>query len=299
MPVLIQKQAPDVLLIDTDHMCHRAFHVHQELCTSTGLSSGVVYGVLAMIHTQLTKIAPKSIVLTWGAEGSGKKRKEMSTEYKSNRPRQPNFKSQFKDIQYFFSRMGWEQYYNDQGWEADDVIATLVNFYKKHYQNIIVLSGDHDFHQLVCDQVTCVVPGTKKKPDGIYTPQTVLEKYGVPPDQLPDIYAIAGEEGDGIVGVPSIGLKTAAKIVANNGSVETILGNLDKAYLPERQRMLFNEFKDQILLNKKLVDLRCSAVELCSVEIAKNMNEAQAMLDTYEIKKFKAVEFNRGVFYDK
>jgi len=294
MTVLTQKQAPDVLIIDCDHMAHRAYHVHQELCTSTGISSGVVYGVLAMIHTQMTRMAPKLIVLTWGAEGSGKQRKLMDSQYKSNRPRQLNFRSQFKDVQYFFSRMGLEQYYNDQGWEADDVIASLVNFYKTVYSDIRVLSGDHDFHQLVCDQVTCIVPGTKAKPDGIYTPSAVLEKYGVPPDQLPDIYAIAGEEGDGIIGVPSIGLKTAAKIVANNGTVENIFANLAVADLPERQRVLFSEYKERILLNKSLVDLRSSNVELCSIEQEKDVQVAQAMLDTYEIKKFKAIDFNRG-----
>jgi len=253
MTTLTQKQAPDVLVVDTEHMAHRAFHVHQELCTSTGVSSGVIYGVLAMLHTQMLKVAPKNIVLTWGGEGSGQKRKEICSDYKANRQKQPSFKSQFKDIQYFFSCMGWEQYYNNQGWEADDVIATLVNFYKQHYSNIIVLSGDHDFHQLVCEQVTCIVPGTSKRPDSIYTPEAVLSKYGVTAHQLPDIYALAGEDGDGIVGVPSIGLKTAAKIITKTGTVEHIFTDIGATQLSKSQKVLLDEYKDRILLNKQLV----------------------------------------------
>jgi DNA polymerase-1 len=293
MPIITQKQSPDVLIVDCDHMAYRAFYVHQELCTSTGLSSGVFYGILSMIHTQLQRVSPKNIVLTWGAEGSGKKRKEMYEGYKANRPKHPNFRSQIKDVQYFFSCVGWEQYYNDQGWEADDVIASLVNFYKSTNSNIYVLSGDHDFHQLVDNNVTCIVPGTKSKPDVVYTPEIILQKYGITSDKLPDVYAISGEEGDGIVGIPSIGLKTAIKLIKAIGSVEELIIKLENLDIPERTKTLIRNNKDIIVRNKKLVNLRFSNVDLCAIDQNQNADEAQAMLNIYEIKKFKATDFCR------
>jgi DNA polymerase-1 len=187
--------------------------------------------------------------------------------------------------------MGWEQYFTDTGWEADDVIATLTRFYVGQGRQVTILSGDHDFHQLVSENVTCVVPGTRAKPDTYYTSEKVRETYGVEPPLLVDVFSLCGETSDNIIGVPSIGEITAQKLIAKHGAIDTWWDRLPTMDMTTKIRELLYEYWDQIQANRQLIDLSIQDVELSEIERNVNLEEAVAVLQAYEIQKFTAQDF--------
>jgi DNA polymerase-1 len=253
--------------------------------------SGVVYGVLSMLKTQLERTAPQQIVLAWGKEGNGKCRKVLYSAYKATRPQHPNFRTQLQDVQRFLSHVGWEQYYTDTGWEADDVIATLTRFYVGQGRKVTILSGDHDFHQLVSENVTCVVPGTRAKPDMYYTPEKIRETYGVEPALLVDVFSLCGEASDNIAGVPSIGEITAQKLIAKHGALDTWWERLPKMDMTTKIRELLYEYWNQVQANRQLIDLSIQDVELCEIERNVDVEAAATILRAYEIQKFATADF--------
>lgn len=291
MTVVRQKESTDVLIVDGDHMAFRAFHVFGTLCTQTAKMSGVVYGVLSMLRTQLERMAPRQIILTWGTDGNGKYRKTLSSAYKATRVKHPDFRSQLQDIQRFLSCMNWEQYFTNTGWEADDVIATLTRFYVSQGRKVVILSGDHDFHQLVSDNVTCVVPGNSSRPDVYYTPEKVRETYTVEPPLLVDVFSICGEKSDNVIGVPSIGEITARKLVAKYGAVDTWWDRLPTLDMTPKIKAAIVEYWEQIQVNRTLVDLSIQDVDLCEIDRICDIEEAASILLEYEIQRFTVQDF--------
>ena len=201
--MLRKNNSPDVLIIDADHCAYRAFYAHQELRTSDGVLSGAFYGFLSIIKKQMNTTAPKRIILAWSARNSGNVRKAIYPDYKKGRHHHDTYFTQATDLQKFFAFLGWEQVYNNEGYETDDVIATLSQSISHNTgQQVIILSGDLDFMQLVNDNVVCLVPGNSKKPDVFYTREKVIERWGVPPEQIADLYSLTGDESDNIFVLP-------------------------------------------------------------------------------------------------
>jgi len=289
MPIISNNKSLDLLIVDCENLVHRAFYVYKDLNTTTGKSSGIFYGVISIIHTQLIRMNPKVVILVWGYKNSRKKRLEIYSKYKSNRKR-INYidTSQVNDLKSFFSYIGWSQYYNDTGWEADDVIASLVNFYKNLDYSICILSNDHDFYQLITDKVFCTKYDYKNKSYINCKYDYIIKKYGVTPIQLVDVYSLIGENSDNIEGVPRIGLKTALKLIKEFNSVEELLNNVDNI---NKFGKIIDKYKDRILLNKSLIDLSNKDVELCYIKNNINHKAAQNLLDYYQIKKFKVSDF--------
>ena len=291
MTVVHLRRAPDVLLVDGEHLAYRAFYVFSTLCTSAGDPSGVFYGILSMLRTQLERRAPGRIVLVWGSPGNGSNRKALYSEYKGTRSKRPDFQAQVLSVQRFLSYLNWDQYYTDSGWEADDVIATLARFYAQKGQHVAILSGDHDFLQLVNANVTCVVPG-KSRVDTQFTPEKIWEVYGVEPQRLVDVFALCGETADNITGVPRVGETTAQQLVAKFGAVDTWLEKvreMDEITPTLRQSLWDN--RDLVRRNKELIDLSLRDVELCAIVCGENTMAATGVLAEYEIKKFGVYDF--------
>ena len=293
MTTVTKTESPDCMIVDSEHAAYRAYFVHTELKTSMNVLSGVFYGFLSIINTQIQRLNPKNIILVWGAENSGALRKQAYPHYKANRKPHDGLYYQIKNLQKFFSCLNWQQVFNNQGYEADDVIATLAHDNDHKGLKTVILSGDHDFHQLVTDHVSCIVPGTSKKPDTYFTPTTVLAHYGVPVDQLSDYFSLIGEDSDNIVGVPQIGEKTAQQILQKNGPIKSWFNSIDTIQARPRHKDLLKEHKERIAINKKLISLKTTNIPIMQIPRVTDTETAKKILDYYEIKKFSLQDFSQ------
>ena len=301
--MLRKNNSPDVLIIDADHCAYRAFYAHQELRTSDGVLSGAFYGFLSIIKKQMNTTAPKRIILAWSARNSGNVRKAIYPDYKKGRHHHDTYFTQATDLQKFFAFLGWEQVYNNEGYETDDVIATLSQSISHNTgQQVIILSGDLDFMQLVNDNVVCLVPGNSKKPDVFYTREKVIERWGVPPEQIADLYSLTGDESDNIVGLPLFGEKTASKLLQENGPIKTWFNKMDFIHASPKQIATLKENKDRLLLNKRLISLKNSNVDVSNLSATytpdfagdifeKYKTESMTVMGKYQIRKFTIEDF--------
>lgn len=291
----VQKvKSPDVLIVDMEHMCYRAFFVYTDLHTKIGIPSGVFYGVLSMIKKQVNKFTPGKVILVWGGVGSNSFRKTIFPGYKSNRKHGADFGNQLHDLKRFFSSLNWEQCFNSNGYEADDVIATIAHEYDKQGNVVYIISGDHDFHQLVNANITCVVPGTSQRPDKIFTPDTVLSTYGIPADLLADYYAMRGDTADAIPGVPGIGEVTAAKLLIQNGAIKMWFNSIESMVASVKQKAVLSQYKHVMVLNKKLMSLKNTNINVEYLPKSESISVANEILSSYEIVKFTYTDFYNG-----
>lgn len=291
MTVVVQQAAPDILLVDGEHAIHRAIHAYEMLHTSTGLFSGAFYGFLAILKTQIDELGPQHVVIVWGHPKSGTIRKKELPDYKAGRKHDPRLYTQMADVQVFLSSLKWAQYFNDEGWEADDVIATLVHQWEKDFK-IIILSGDHDFFQLINENVRCLRPKNGANPPKMFDRQAIIEAYdGVPPEHLADLYALTGDTGDNVVGLPGVGKKTAATLLVNNGPIAGWFNSMDKIYATKRFKEKLPQYRELLVRNKKLVSLKTSNVKVCEIPGIFDRDMATSLLEKYEVKKFTIEDF--------
>ena len=291
MTVVTQQAAPDILIVDAEHAIHRAYYAYEHLHTSMGVLSGAFYGFLAIVQRQVESLVPGCVVLVWGHLNSGKQRKQSCSEYKSNRVRDPRLYKQMDDLKSFLACMGWWQVYNDEGWEADDVIATLTHQYEDKCK-IVILSGDHDFFQLINDNVHCLRPGLGKTPDKMFDRAAIIAEYkGIPPEQLADLYAMTGDETDNVIGVPGIGITKAAKLLADNGPIAKWFNAMDSIHATKYIKETLPQYRDILVRNKKLVSLKITNVTVREIPAQIDKDAAALILDKYEIKKFTVDNF--------
>lgn len=211
-----------VILVDGSAYLYRAFHAMPPLSNAKGQPTGAIYGVVNMLRKLVADYQPTVMVVVFDASGKTF-RDEIYTEYKANRARMPDdMRSQIKPLYEVVEKMGFPLVIVE-GVEADDVIGTLSVQATKAGLKTIVSTGDKDMAQLVNEQVTLVntMTNTVMDVDG------VIEKFGVPPEQIIDYLALVGDTSDNIPGVPSCGPKTAVKWLSAHGSLQGVMDNAD------------------------------------------------------------------------
>lgn len=240
----LKKSNPKILLlIDANSIIHRCFHALPPFTTSKKQPIGAIYG-MANIFLKLWKNKPDFAAALFDRPEPTFRKKEYK-EYKAQRPVTPNeLISQIIEAHNFFEKFGIKTF-EAPGFEADDLIATLVYKFKDEPNlKIIILTGDRDTLQLVeGDKV--VVEAFKKgiSETIIYDHDTVKEQYGLEPEQLIDYKAMVGDPSDNIKGVPGIGPKTAATLIQKYGTLENV----------------FSHLKDDSKIEKKLAPFRAEA----------------------------------------
>ena len=246
-----------LLLIDANSLIHRCFHALPPLTGPGGQPSGSLYGLASILLKILREQHPEFIAGFFDRP-EPTFRKEIFDAYKIHRPKAPDeLVSQIIEAHNLFEAFNIKTY-EAPGFEADDLIGTAVEKFKKIPDlKIVVLTGDLDSLQLVEDNK--VVSETFKKGISdtiIYDEKAVKERYdGLLPKQIPDYKGLVGDPSDNIPGVPSIGPKTAIPIIKEYKSLENYLenGQLDKNYLK------ITKFEEQALLSKKLAQLKYDA----------------------------------------
>lgn len=266
-------------IIDGYGFLFRAYYVLPHLTTTTGMPIGGVYGFLNMILKYITH--SDYLVVAFDA---GKKnfRHDLYSEYKANRISPPeDLIPQFAILREAVEAFNLN-YEEVEGYEADDVIATLV---AKHSNNqnlkVVVVSSDKDLFQLLNDNILIFDPIKNTYIDE----KKVVEKFGVNSNKLLDLFSLTGDSSDNIPGVPGIGPKTAAKLLDEFGSLNSILENVNKIG-QTRVRNILTEHKEKALISRELVSLYKDVNLLHDVEEYKvqtpNMERLLSFLKKYE-----------------
>ncbi|HWE31409.1 MAG TPA: DNA polymerase I [Polyangia bacterium] len=214
-------------LVDGSGFIFRAYHALPPLTTKSGLSTGAVYGFTQMLIKLETDHRPSHLAVVFDA-GSSSFRNELFSEYKANRVEPPDdLKPQFGLVRKVVETFNIPVL-EAVGFEADDLIATLVRQARERAQRVVVVSSDKDLMQLVVDGKVVLHDTMKNVPHGFtYDEKAVEEKFGVPPAKLGDVLALMGDSVDNIPGIPGVGPKTAAALIQAYGSVENLIAHAD------------------------------------------------------------------------
>lgn len=239
-----------LLLIDANSLANRAYYALPPLSTGQGVPTGAVYGFLTMLFRFIDERKPGYIACAFDHPSPTFRHTEFG-EYKATRkPAPEDFKTQIPLLKDVLKALNIK-YIEVPGFEADDIIATLAERFKKQGFSVTILSGDRDCLQLVEDRVTAILPVRGITVVREYDRETVKKDLGIWPHQIPDFKGLAGDSSDNIPGVKGIGEKTAVSLLEQYGSLEAVYENLP-GVTPTRVRELLSDAKDTALLSKKL-----------------------------------------------
>src|SRR5437763_5816372 len=211
---------PSLWLVDGSHAIFRAYHALPHLSTRQGVPTNAVYGFTTMLLRAIREGSPTHLAVAFDEEAKAK-RAEIYTEYKATRGAPPDdLMPQFPLVRRVLEVMRVPAI-GFPGYEADDVIATLVKRARAQGWEVVIVTGDKDLMQLVVNGIRCYDSMYEKW----YGPAEVEEKWGVPPQQVADLLALTGDKIDNIPGVPGDGEKTAAGLLKEYGTLENVLAN--------------------------------------------------------------------------
>src|SRR5438067_1780184 len=244
----------ELFLIDGNSLVYRAFFALPEsIATSTGQPTNAIFGFASMLVKILTDYGPKATLVVWDAGSSG--RKEVYADYKAQRVSRPDLlKEQWPHFEPLVDAFGYRNV-AVEGYEADDVIATLVERAKRQDVPVMVVTGDRDAYQLVGDGVQIMTTSRGITDTRVYDRDGVVDRYGIPPELIPDFIGLKGDTSDNIPGVPGIGDKTAAQLLQEFGSLEEVLAHVDDITGAKRKQNL-TEHADDARISKELATAR-------------------------------------------
>ena len=240
----------ELFLIDGNSLAYRAFFALPEsIATADGRPTNAIYGFASMLAKLLIEHRPRAVIVAWDAGMSGREREY--TEYKAGRPPRPDLlREQWPHLAPLVEAFGFRNVRVD-GYEADDVIATLATRAKQRGERVMIVSGDRDVYQLVDDGVRVMTTSRGVTDTKVYDREGVIERYGVPPELIPDLIGLKGDTSDNIPGVPGIGDKTAAQLLQKFGSLEGVLDSVDQISGAKRKQNLV-EHADDARISKRL-----------------------------------------------
>ncbi len=243
----------ELFLIDGNSLAYRAFFALPEsIATADGRPTNAIFGFASMMVKLLVEYHPRAVIVAWDAGLSG--RETTYTEYKAGRRERPDLlREQWPHLMPLSEAFGFRNV-KVEGWEADDVIATLTRHATEAGIPVMVVSGDRDVYQLVSDSVRVMTTSRGITDTRIYDPDGVVERYGVPPELVPDLIGLKGDTSDNIPGVPGIGDKTAAALLQQFGSLEEVLASVDQISGAKRKQNL-TEHADDARISKQLATM--------------------------------------------
>src|SRR4249920_3836817 len=245
----------ELYLIDGNSLAYRAFFALPEsIATSTGFPTNTIFGFASMLVKLLTEYGSKPTIVVWDAGSSG--RKEVSADYKATRRSRPDLlREQWPHLEPLVDAFGYRNIAVD-GFEADDVIATIADRARDAGVPVMVVTGDRDAFQIIDPEsrVKVMATGRGITDTKVYDRQAVIDRYGIPPELIPDFYGLKGDTSDNIPGVPGIGDKTAADLLQRFGDLETVLDSVDEISGAKRKQNL-TEHADDARISKLLATL--------------------------------------------
>ena len=238
-------QHDELFLIDGNSLAYRAFFALPEsIATSTGFPTNTIFGFASMLVKLLTEYGSKPTLVVWDAGSSG--RKEVDERYKADRRSRPDLlMEQWPHLEPLVEAFGYRNV-KVAGYEADDVIASIAERARERDVPVMVVTGDRDAFQIIGDdgRVRVMATGRGITDTKIYDRQAVIDRYGIPPELIPDFYGLKGDTSDNIPGVPGIGDKTASELLQRFGSLEAVLRHIDEISGAKRKENLTNHAED-------------------------------------------------------
>src|SRR6187455_1758757 len=243
----------ELFLVDGNNLAYRGFFaLPEELQTTDGQPTNALLGFTNMLFKLLSDYRPRGVAVAWDTRPVH--RKEIDAEYKAERRPMPDLlREQFPHFRPIVEAFGYSNL-EFEGWEADDVIATLATQADEAGVKTCVVSTDRDAFQLVSENVCLMMTPRGVADVQVYTPERVEARYGIRPEQIPDFIGLKGDTSDNIPGIPGIGDKTAGQLVAQYGSLEGVVEHADE--LSPARRKNITEYADQARTAKQLATMR-------------------------------------------
>lgn len=245
-----------LIIIDGHSLLYRAFHALPPLSDKQGRLTNAVYGFLLILFRAIKDTRAHYLVACFDTK-KPTFRHEQFIEYKAHRPEMPSgIAAQIPIIKEVLASLAVPIFEKD-GFEADDLIATIAKKAKLD-TDVVILSGDLDNLQLVDESVSVYTMGKGIKESVVYGPAEVLERYGVNPSQMNDFKALTGDNSDNIPGVPGIGKTTAADLISRYGSIENLYAELatDTVVAKPKVKEALRQHKQSALLSLQLVSAK-------------------------------------------
>ena len=245
---------PRLLLLDGHSLAYRAFYALREveMSTTTGQPTNAVFGFTSMLINLMRDEKPTHIGVCFDVSRKTF-RSEQYAEYKAGRSSMPDdFRGQVELIRLVLDALRI-RYVAVDGFEADDLIATLTTQADAEGMQVLICTGDRDALQLVNDHVTVLYPRRGVSDMNRFTPEAVEEKYGLTPTQYPDFAALRGDPSDNLPSIPSVGEKTAAKWVREYGNLDSLVANVDS--VKGKVGDALREHLAGVLMNRRLTEL--------------------------------------------
>jgi DNA polymerase-1 len=251
---MAQKDAPELFLIDGNSLAYRAFFALPEsIATADGRPTNAIYGLASMLVKIIDEHHPGGVIVAWDAGMSGR---EVTYDlYKAQRSSRPDLlREQWPHLMPLVEAFGYTNV-RVEGYEADDVIASLARRAREEEIPVMVVTGDRDAYQLVGDGIRVMSTSRGITETKVYDRDAVIERYGVPPELVTDLMGLRGDTSDNIPGVPGIGEKTAAQLLQKFGSLESVLESVDEVSGAKRKQNLV-EHADDARMSKELATLQ-------------------------------------------
>ena len=280
---------PRLLLLDGHSLAYRAFFALpvENFSTSTGQTTNAVYGFTSMLINVLRDEQPTHIGVAFDKSRQTFRLAEYP-EYKAKRNKTPDeFKSQLPLIQEVLDALRI-RHLELEGYEADDIIATLTTEALAEGFEVLVLTGDRDSLQLVTEHSTVLYPMRGVSDLARMTPEAVETKYGVPPHRYPEIAALVGEDSDNLPGVPGVGPKTAAKWISEYDGLDNVIAHADQ--IKGKAGDNLREHLGEVIRNRHLNALVCDLqLAVTPTELAKQPWDRQQVHQLFDGLEFRVL----------
>ena len=243
----------ELFLVDGNNLAYRAFFaLPEELQTTDGQPTNALLGFTNMLFKLLSDYGPRGVAVAWDTRPVH--RKEIDADYKADRRPMPDLlREQFPHFRPIVEAFGYQNL-EFEGWEADDVIATLATLADEAGLKTCVVSTDRDAFQLVSENVCLMMTPRGVADVQVYTPERVEARYGIRPLQIPDFIGLKGDTSDNIPGIPGIGDKTAGQLIAQYGSLDDVVEHASELS-PARSKAIA-ENAEQARASKVLATMR-------------------------------------------
>ncbi|MBS4537201.1 DNA polymerase I [Clostridium sp. D2Q-11] len=276
-----------VVLIDGNSLLHRAYHALPPLKNKDGLYTNGVYGFMTMIYKILDDYEPGYISVAFDRKGPTFRHKEY-TDYKAGRKKTPDdLGMQFPILKDVLDKMNIHRVEID-GYEADDIVGTLAKHCSNENMDVIVVTGDKDYLQLVDENIKVLI--TKKGMTNLetYDEKAMLDRYELTAAQFIDLKGLMGDKSDNIPGVPGVGEKTGIKLLKEYDSIEGIYNNIENVSGKKLKERLI-ENKSQAFMSRRLGEIVINVpLEINLEELKKEKPNEADLLKLYSELEFKS-----------
>ncbi len=284
-----------IILLDGNSFCYRAFYAIRELRNSKGEPTNAVYGFITMLDKIVKDVNPEGVVMTFDMKGPTFRHKRYENYKIQRQPMPEDLVCQMPIIKEVVRAMNIP-IYEMEGYEADDVIATLAKKAEKEGHEVFIVTGDKDALQLVNKKIKVLNP---QKDNQIYDEDAVKLRFGVEPGRVVEIMALMGDASDNIPGVPGVGEKTAMKLIAEFGSLEGVLKNVKKVKGEKLQENL-ETYKDQARLSHELATIDMNVpIKVDFEKITRQEPDTGKLIRLYQALEFRTLLKNLPVENEK